>query len=97
MLVALDTRLSENLLDEGFAREFVHYVQNLRKASGLEVSDRIEITYATSERLRRALQQYADYVQTETLCVTMRWSGAATDEADNINGEPLKVFLKKCC
>ena len=95
VLVALDTRLDGDLVDEGFAREFVHYVQNLRKASGLEVADRIEITCEASKRLERAIKRHADYIQGETLCVKVHWSGVPTGEADTVNGEPVRVFLRK--
>ena len=95
VLVALDTRLDGDLVDEGFAREFVHYVQNLRKTSGLEVADRIEITFEASKRLARAIKRHADYIRGETLCVKMCWSGVPTGEADTVNGEPVRVFLRK--
>ena len=93
--VALDIGLSENLMDEGFAREFVHYVQNLRKASGLEVSDRIEITVETTERLTRALRVHTDYIQSETLCRVMQFANVPDGEDGSINGEPVRVLLNR--
>lgn len=93
VLVAMDTRLDDDLRDEGFAREFVHYVQNLRKDSGLEVSDRIELTYDVSERLSQAIQRHSDYIQNETLCLAMHSREVEMGEEHKINGEPVKVSL----
>ena len=93
--VALDTGLSEDLVDEGFAREFVHYVQNLRKASGLEVADRIEMTVETTDRLARALGAHAEYIQSETLCRVIRFADASVGKSGSINGQPVRVLLNR--
>ena len=95
LLVALDTRLDDDLRDEGFAREFVHYVQNLRKGAGLEVADRIELTYDASERLSQAIERHADYIRNETLCLALRSEEVLTAEAHKINGEPVRLFLSR--
>jgi isoleucyl-tRNA synthetase len=66
--VALDTAMTPELLSEGMAREFVNRVQNLRKDSGFDVTDRIEI-FVTSEssELMNAVQKFAGFIQQETL------------------------------
>src|SRR5262249_17954770 len=51
LTVALDTSLTPELVNEGLAREFVNRVQNMRKDAGLEVTDRIQIQYETSDRV----------------------------------------------
>jgi isoleucyl-tRNA synthetase len=66
-LVALDTRLDDDLLDEGLAREVVRSVQDARKQAGLEVSDRIRLGITGSAGIERALAKHRDYVMTETL------------------------------
>ena len=77
MTVALDTQLTPDLLDEGMAREFVNRVQNLRKDSGFDVTDRIGI-FVNSESgdLMGALQSHAAYIQQETLAETFSIDGA---------------------
>jgi isoleucyl-tRNA synthetase len=65
--VGLDTRITPELADEGLARELVHRIQNLRKAAGFEISDRITVHYGDSERLRDVLAKHATYVREETL------------------------------
>ena len=66
-VVAIDTKLTDELILEGLARDFVRQVQNLRKESGFNVDDRIVIEYAASGRLADAISAWADYIRQETL------------------------------
>src|SRR5262249_3751163 len=79
LTVALDTTLTPELVNEGLAREFVNRVQNMRKDAGLEVTDRIQIHYETSDRVVQAISRMADYVKSETLAtqITPGRDGAA--------------------
>jgi isoleucyl-tRNA synthetase len=95
IVVAVDTGLNDELADEGLAREFVHTVQNLRKASGLDVADRIEMVYDGSGRLEKALERHADYIRSETLCVRMEKGRVTEGDEHNINGEPVRVSIKR--
>ncbi|MFN4197950.1 MAG: isoleucine--tRNA ligase [Flavobacterium sp.] len=65
--VALDITITEELKQEGIAREMVNRIQNLRKDSGLEVTDRIKVHLQKEVQLEEALKNYASYIQTETL------------------------------
>jgi len=66
---ALETTLSPELLREGFAREFINRIQNLRKDSGLEVNHKISLTYATnSPELQKAFEEHCAYICAEVLC-----------------------------
>ncbi|TNF00769.1 MAG: isoleucine--tRNA ligase, partial [Bacteroidetes bacterium] len=65
--VALDITLSEELISEGIARELVNRVQNLRKETGLEVTDRIILNIETSEAIRDAILNNQQYVKGEVL------------------------------
>lgn len=67
LTVALDVTLNENLVNEGIARELVNRIQNLRKDSGLEVTDRINIQLQESDKVSDAVHQNIDYIKTETL------------------------------
>ncbi|MCZ6634099.1 MAG: isoleucine--tRNA ligase [bacterium] len=95
VLVALETALSEDLEDEGFAREFVHFVQNLRKEIGLDVSDRIELTVETGDRLVQAIQKHIDYVRHETLCKVYSSADVPDGHAGTINGESVRVAIRR--
>jgi len=66
--VALDTELTEGLINEGLAREFVNRVQNMRKDAGYDVTDRIKISFSSdSEKFSYAIFTFKDYIATETL------------------------------
>jgi len=65
--VALDITVTEALQDEGNARELVNRIQRIRKESGLEVTDRIEVTLEESETLKSAIINFYDYICAEIL------------------------------
>ena len=65
--VALDVTISPELKNEGIARELVNRIQNLRKDSGFEVMDRIEVTIQEGEKLKLAVSQNLEYIKRETL------------------------------
>jgi isoleucyl-tRNA synthetase len=67
--VALDTELTDELVAEGIAREFVNRVQSLRKDAGFEVTDRINLSFVASGHLRDRLNAQAEYIRGETLAV----------------------------
>jgi isoleucyl-tRNA synthetase len=65
--VAVDTALSEDLIQEGIAREFVNRVQNMRKEANFEVTDRISIGFTGSDDIKEAVVSMSDYIKKETL------------------------------
>ena len=68
LTIALDIELTDDLRREGIARELVNRIQNLRKSSGFEVTDRIDtVIYADSEEISAALAVYGPYVGAQTL------------------------------
>jgi isoleucyl-tRNA synthetase len=66
-LTALDTSLTEELIREGIAREMIRTVQESRKQAGLEVSDRIVLGVSGSAGVEAALDEFRDYLMSETL------------------------------
>jgi isoleucyl-tRNA synthetase len=66
-LTELDTTLTDELVDEGVAREIVRSVQDARKQAGLEVSDRIVLGVSGTDGVEKALLSHRDYVMVETL------------------------------
>ncbi|HPH83224.1 MAG TPA: class I tRNA ligase family protein, partial [Flavobacteriales bacterium] len=78
--VALDVTLSESLVEEGLARELVNKIQNLRKVSGLEVTDTIEIIVQNHPALTAAIENNKTYICAETLgaSLTIVNNGAAS-------------------
>ena len=67
VFVILDTDITADLEAEGYAREFISKIQNLRKESGFEVTDHIEIAYQADEDLNKAIEKFADEIKSETL------------------------------
>jgi len=78
LTVALDITISEELKAEGIARELINRVQNLRKDSGLEVTDRIVLTVETSEAIRSAIKANMEYVCNEVLANDIRFNAVGS-------------------
>jgi len=68
LTVALDITLNETLVNEGIARELVNRIQNLRKDSGLEVTDKILLYIGATDKVNQAVSSNRDYLMQETLC-----------------------------
>ncbi|MCS7170035.1 MAG: DUF5915 domain-containing protein, partial [Candidatus Kapabacteria bacterium] len=93
--VALDTTLTEELRREGLAREFVFWIQNLRKQAGFEVTDRIRIICVAPPELQRAIEALRDYVQQETLAESLIFAPCQTGQAIEVNGYRAFVCVER--
>jgi isoleucyl-tRNA synthetase len=71
--VALDITLTDALKKEGIARELVNRIQNMRKDSGFEVTDKIKVTLQEEQEIREAILANEDYVKSETLTHTLEF------------------------
>ena len=69
--VALDITISDELKKEGIARELVNRIQNMRKDSGFEVTDKIDVTLQKDGTVEEAVQQNIEYIKTETLTANL--------------------------
>ncbi|MBN1924540.1 MAG: class I tRNA ligase family protein, partial [Prolixibacteraceae bacterium] len=65
--VALDINITDELRDEGYAREFVNRIQNIRKESDFEVTDKINVQILQNDFLNKALDKHAEYIGNQTL------------------------------
>jgi len=90
--VALDIRLDEALRAEGITREAVNRIQQLRKESGLEVTDRITLDVAASDDLRGQLEKNLAYLRTEVLADEVRWVDQVEAEALDLGDGVLVAF-----
>ena len=105
LTLALDIVQTPELIREGVARELIHPIQNLRKESGFEVTDRIDtVIYAegsASEEIGAALSEYSDYVAAQTLSLSLSLSlkplAEAPAEASEIEwgDASIKIFVSK--
>ena len=97
-LVAVDTTLTDDLRDEGLARELVHRIQTMRRSADFQITDRIVTWYAGDERTARVMAQHGDYVRQETLSTELREgepdTGAYTEEA-KLDGVVVKLGVKR--
>jgi isoleucyl-tRNA synthetase len=92
--VALQLELDDELRREGLAREIVHAVQNARKAAGLEIIDRIDLTLAGDPDLLEAAQVHQDYLAGEVLATSVSYDGA-DGAAAKIDGRELKIGVTR--
>ncbi len=94
--VALDTELTPALINEGIAREFVNRVQNLRKSSGFEVTDRIAIRFGTdATEIGAALHAMSEYICAETLASSLNQDASTVGEAVEINDASVQLSIEK--
>ena len=100
LTIALDIEVSEQLRNEGVARERVNRIQNLRKDSGFEVTDKVDVRiYADGEALEEitaALASYKDYVATQTLSLSIetRPAAEAGEKAAEVEWNEGKILVE---
>ena len=96
--IALDTNINEELKNEGIAREIVNRIQNFRKDSGFNVSDKIIIEIENNNLIEKAIFENIDYIKNETLAVELNFKqtliNAQEFEFDNLNIK-IKIYKKK--
>ena len=94
-VAALVTEITPELAREGLVREFVRRLQELRKSSGFEISDRIHITYSASERLKQAIEEQRAYVMTETLALSLTTARKIDGITLELEGEKLSIHMEQ--
>ena len=94
--VALDVSISEELKKEGIARELVNRIQNMRKDSGFEVTDTIEVTLQRDGIVEDAVNQNITYIKNETLTASLEFAEVVTEGAEvAFDDITTKMFIKK--
>ena len=93
VFVILDTNLNEELVNEGYARELISKVQQLRKSGGLEMMDNIRIYISADDEIRTAAVKYNDYICRETLALSIE-ERECGDEYD-LNGHKTGIEIEK--
>jgi len=97
LTVALDTKITDELRDEGFAREMINKIQFMRKDAGFEVVDRIRVYYEAGPMLKEAVERFAAKVQAETLAESVE-VGPQKGELDrvwDVNGEEARIAVER--
>lgn len=95
--VALDITLTPELKAEGMARELVNRIQNLRKAMGLEITDRINVILSRTPETEQALTSFRNYIATQVLADSLELSYTLADNATDldIDGLIVKALVNK--
>jgi isoleucyl-tRNA synthetase len=96
LTVALDIVLSEDLKQEGDARELVNRIQNIRKENGFELTDRIFVKLLESDGFKQSIIKFNDYICREILADNIEWVSALPDGVEiEINETMLKLAVTK--
>ena len=96
LTVALDLQLTEELINEGVARELVNRIQNLRKETGLEVTDKIILNLKNDESIVNAVEQNKDYICSETLAEDLVLQDQVANGTEvEINGLMTQISITK--
>ena len=98
LTVALDITVTDELRKEGVARELVNRIQNIRKDSGLEVTDKISVEIEAKELVEGAVAEFGDYIGSQTLAASVKCSAEPQGEfvvESDIDEEPLRIAITK--
>ena len=100
LTVALDITVTEELLHEGIAREFVNRIQNIRKESGFEVTDKIKVVIEDMPFVSAAVKKHSDYIASQTLALDISLAPSADLAARgareiDIEEQMVKVVIEK--
>ena len=96
LFVILDTTLNKQLIEEGFAREFISKIQQIRKSSNFDVLDNIDIEFNSDDEVANAIESFKDYIKSETLALNITRVNDETLENHNLNDHMtgIKVIRK---
>ncbi len=96
--VALDITVTEELKQEGIARELVNRIQNMRKSGGLEITDKICVTIEQNEEIDKAVEVYGEYIAKQVLANSIAVAENMPENATDIDfdGFILKIAVTKC-
>ncbi|KAB3534825.1 isoleucine--tRNA ligase [Alkaliphilus pronyensis] len=95
LFVILDTTLTQELIDEGFAREFISKVQQLRKNNDFDVTDNIKVYFDGDDEIANAIEVHKDYIKLETLAVSIERIQDHTIEKQNLNDHDTGIKVEK--
>lgn len=95
LFVILDTTLTEELINEGFAREFVSKVQQMRKNLDFEVTDNIKIYFDGDDEIAKAVELFKDYIAQETLAVSIERVYDNSFEKQNLNDHETGIKVER--
>ena len=95
--VAVETRLTDDLIKEGYVRDLIRQIQTMRKDADFKVEDRIVTTIETTAKIRAALEQFSDYFKRETLTTEIKYQFSAgdTEQKFTLDGNKVRVSVSR--
>ena len=97
-MVAIDIMVTPSLAEEGVARELVHRIQNIRRASEFEITDRILVYYQGFSQLKQVMARHDEYIKQETLCDSIVEGIPDFEiysETQKLNGQEFVIGIKR--
>lgn len=96
LTIALDIELTDALVEEGIARELVNRIQNLRKTSGLEITDRITIEIESRDEIAAAVEHCREYIASQVLATSLTLvDKVAEPQVLDMDGYTVNITIKK--
>ena len=95
--VALDVTITDELRNEGIARDIVNRIQNIRKGRNYDIVDKIKLTFAPDPATEEAIKAYGDYIAKQVLATSLEVAQLADDAAAevlDIDGTEVKVLIE---
>ena len=94
--IALDITLTDELINEGIARELINRIQNIRKSSGLEITDRIQVSVSGNEAIEYAISQHKAYIASQVLAQNIVVTENLTNATEvDFDGIPVFILVEK--
>ena len=94
LTVALDITVTDELKKEGLARELVNRIQNLRKSSGFEITDKVNITLASSAEMDGVVEAYQEYIKSQVLANNLVITAEPISDATSLDFEDFTLAVK---
>ncbi|WP_423893265.1 isoleucine--tRNA ligase [Filifactor alocis] len=95
LFIILDTQLTDELIEEGFVREFISRIQQMRKTNDYEMMDHIRIFYTATETLTKAIENHAEFIKSETLADELVCEAKEGMKEETLNGEATSLFVER--
>ena len=95
LTIALDIELTDELIEEGIARELINRIQNLRKSSGLEITDRIAIVLEDRPEIHNAVLHCGEYIASQVLATSLQLAEAVQGDSLEMDGYNVNIKIEK--
>ena len=95
LTIALDIELTDELIEEGIARELINRIQNLRKSSGLEIIDRITIILEDRKEIHNAVLHCSEYIAGQVLATSLQLAESVQGEVIEMDGYNVNIKIEK--